>query len=150
MNTAKFFPLTSDWILWPQLRKALKHILISVLSIYLNLSIYLKLSTCLSAALTWNTFSDCSLVLSLFLLMFCPQMLCSFWAWHFLLSPMNWESILKFIIRRFLCSLLMLLVNIITSFFKTEWLSMFLKGGSLCLVIVYSYTQIIYWLTSCN
>lgn len=65
MNTAKIFPLTSDRILWPQLRKALKHILIRVLGIYL------KLSTCLSAALSRNTFSDYSLVVSLFLLMFC-------------------------------------------------------------------------------
>lgn len=124
MNTAKIFPLTSDWILWPQLRKALKHILISVLSIYL------ELSTHLSAPLNRNTFSDCSLVLSLLILnvLFSTNMCecCSInssWAWHFLLSLMNWEDIWRFVIRHFLYSLLMLLVNFITSSFKTERLS---------------------------
>lgn len=123
MNTANFLPLTSDRILWPQLRKALKHILTSVLSIYL------KLSTCLSAALSRNTFSVCSLGLTLSDVLFSTN-LCecctinSFWAWHFLPSPTNWEEILeKFVIRHLLYSPLLFLVNIIASSFKTERLS---------------------------
>lgn len=91
MNTAFFFffPSTSDRILWPQLRKALKHILISILSIYL------KLSACLSAALSGNTFWVCSLVLSLFwcfvfqncvnAVLLTPSRLDTFWP-----PPMNW------------------------------------------------------------
>lgn len=90
MNTAFFFfPSTSDRILWPQLRKALKHILISILSIYL------KVSACLSAALSGNTFWVCSLVLSLFwcfvlqncvnAVLLTPPRPDTFWP-----PPMNW------------------------------------------------------------
>lgn len=114
----------ADWILWYQLRKALKHILISVLSIYL------KLSTCLSADLSRNTCSDCSLVLfslpsdALFSRKMCECCtINSFWAWHFMLSPMNWEEILEEFIRHFPYSLLLLLVNFTTFSFKTERLS---------------------------
>lgn len=47
-----------------------------------------------------------------------------FWAWRFLPSSVQWEEILeKFVIRHFLYSFMLLLVNFITFSFKTERLS---------------------------
>lgn len=147
MNTANFFPLASDWILWPQLKKALKYILIGVLSIYL------KLSTCLSAALSRNTFSDWSLVFSLFLLMFSfPQIHVN----NVLLTVSGPGAFyhLQWTGKKFYRSLCLdtfftifcwFLVSVVTFSFKTEWLSCCFWREVLCLVIVYNDVQIIYW-----